>query len=182
MRSLFAVRALAAAGAGIFVVFNQGHYVAVSLLALAIFGLAGSIAPLGIAFAARGQLSAIESVPGSILSLTLGAVALTAWLQTASGANPELVIQQFELLATGWALTSGAFELYLARRAGFKTAEGRDFGILAGLNLTLGLLYLVIPTDRTTTVGLFVAFLMFTAVHLGIAAASPRPAQPANPK
>lgn len=175
MRSLFASRAVVSFAAGLLVVFNQGHYVAMSLLALTIFGLGIAVGQLGIALFGKRGLAAIESVPTAIIALSIGAIAGLAALQ-ADQATPDVVIQEFEWLVTGWALTSGAFELYLGRRAGFKTGLGRDWGILAGLGLALGAALLVIDTDRTTTVGLFVTYLMVSAVHLGLAAASPKPA------
>lgn len=161
--------------AGLLVVFNQGHYVAISLLSLTVFSLGLALSQLSIALFGKRGLAAIESIPIGIIALSIGAISAMAALQSLE-TSPEVVIREFELLATGWALTSGAFELYLARRAGFKTGLGRDWGILAGLSLALGAAMLVLDTDRTTTVGLFVTYLMFSAVHLGLAAASPKPA------
>ncbi|MEN9606372.1 MAG: hypothetical protein RL605_200 [Actinomycetota bacterium] len=182
MRSLFAARALVSFAAGLIVVFNQGQYVAVCLIALAVYGIGVSITQLPIAFFGKGSLSAIESIPTSIIALTIGVLAALAQVQNPSAAS---AIREFTWLATGWALTSGAFELYLARRAGLKSMSGRDFGILSGLSLLLGLVYLGaylgISIDRTTSVGLFVAYLMFSAVHLGLAAASPKADVGKNP-
>lgn len=174
MRSLFAVRTIVSFLAGVYVVFNQGHYVAVSLVALAGFGIALGLGQITVAIIGRGGLAAIESIPSSIISLTTGLLAALAAAQVIqSNAPAHQTIQQFGWLVTGWALTSGAFELYLARRAGFKKPIGRDWAIIAGLSLVLGLINLAIPMDRTTTVGMFIAYLMFSAVHLGIAATSP---------
>lgn len=174
MRLLFAIRALAAFAVGVFLIFNQGHYVSSSLIALAAYTLALSIGQLGVALFGKAELSAIESVPTTIISLTIGILATVAQVQGIQNqVAPAVTIQQFEWLLTGWALTTGAFELYLARRCGFASPIGRDYAILAGLSLLLGVLNLVIEMDRTTTVGMFVAYLAFSAVHLGIAAASP---------
>lgn len=174
MRLLFSIRALAAFAVGVFLIFNQGHYVSSSLIALAAYTLALSIGQLGVALFGKAELSAIESVPTTIISLTVGVLAALAQVQGLQNqVSPAVTIQQFEWLLTGWALTTGAFELYLARRYGFGTPLGRDFAILAGLALLLGGLNLAIDMDRTTTVGMFVAYLAFSAVHLGIAAASP---------
>ena len=175
MRLLFSIRALAAFAVGVFLIFNQGHYVASSLIALASFTLALSAGQLAVAVFGKSELSAIESVPTTIISLTIGVLAAVAQVQGVQNhVSPAITIQQFEWLLTGWALTTGAFELYLARRYGFKTIVGRDFLILAIMSLLLGLLNLVIDMDRTTTVGMFVAYLAFSSVHLGIAATSPK--------
>ena len=155
-------------------VFNQGHYVQYSLIALIVFALGTAVGQIAVALFGPNTLSSIESVPSSIISLTTGLLAALATVQAAqSGASAHQMIQEFSWLVTGWALTSGAFELYLARRAGFGTPIGRDWAILSGLSLLLGLVNLAIPMDRTTTVGMFVAYMMFSAVHLGIAATSP---------
>ncbi|MEN9660967.1 MAG: hypothetical protein RLZZ443_896 [Actinomycetota bacterium] len=175
MRLLFAARALASFAAGVFLVFNQGHYVQYSLIALIIFALGTAVGQIAVALFGPNTLSSIESVPSSIISLTIGVLAVLAQLQgIRDAANPSVTIEVFRWLVTGWALTSGAFELYLARRSGFKTPAGRDYLILSVFGLALGLVYLVIHMDRTTTVGMFVAYLLFSAVHLGIAAASPK--------
>lgn len=175
MRSLFAARALPGFIAGVYVVFNQGHYVQVSLVALAIFALGTALGQILVSLFGPKDLSGIESVPSSIISLTIGVLALWSLAQNDWGmSHPDRVIVAFKWLVTGWAVTSGAFELYLARRYGFKTANGRDFLILALFGLALGLINLVIAMDRTTTVGMFVAYLLFSSVHLGIAAASPK--------
>lgn len=159
--------------AGLIVVFNQGQYVAVSLVSLAVFGIGVAVGQLVIAFVGKGGLSAIESVPTSVIALAIGSIAALAQSQTAAQ-DPQLVVQEFSWLVMGWALTSGAFDLYLGRRAGFKSTLGRDFGIQAGLSLALGFIFLAAPMDRTTTVGIFVTYLMFSAVHLGLAASSPK--------
>lgn len=175
MRSLFAARALISFAAGLYVVFNQGHYVAVCLAALAVFGIGTAVLQLALAIFGKSSLSTIESIPTSIIALAIGAIAALAQVQATQGAlGWHIVIQEFAWLVTGWGLTSGAFELYLARRAGFKSTQGRDYAILSALGLLLGLVNLVVPMDRTTTVGMFVAYLMFSAVHLGIASTSPK--------
>lgn len=175
MRLLFSIRALAAFAVGVFLIFNQGHYVASSLIALAVFTLALAVGQLVVALFGKAELMAIESVPTTIISLTVGILAAVAQVQGIQNhVSPATTIQQFEWLVTGWAITTGAFDLYLARRYGFKSPIGRDFLILAIMSLVLGLLDLVIDMDRTTTVGMFVAYLAFSSVHLGIAAASPK--------
>lgn len=156
-------------------VFNQGHYVQYSLIALIVFALGTAVGQIAVALFGPNSLSSIESVPSSIISLTIGVLAVLAQFQgIRDAADPSVTIEVFRWLVTGWALTSGAFELYLARRSGFKTPAGRDYLILAVFGLALGMVNLLIHMDRTTTVGMFVAYLLFSAVHLGIAAASPK--------
>jgi hypothetical protein len=79
----------------------------------------------------------------------------------------------FIYLVTGWGLVAGAFELYLARRQGFRTRTGKDALINAGLSLLLGMLFLLAPLDIVSAVGFFGAYLVLSAIHLAIAAATP---------
>jgi uncharacterized membrane protein HdeD (DUF308 family) len=79
----------------------------------------------------------------------------------------------FIYLVTGWGLVAGAFELYLARRSGLKTRNGKDALINAVLSLLLGLLFLVAPLDIVSAVGFFGAYLALSGIHLAIAAATP---------
>jgi uncharacterized membrane protein HdeD (DUF308 family) len=76
-------------------------------------------------------------------------------------------------LVTVWGLVSGAFELYLARRASLKTSHGREFLMSAILSAVLGLLFLVAPLDIVSAVGFFGAYLIVSGVQLGVAAATP---------
>jgi hypothetical protein len=75
---------------------------------------------------------------------------------------------------TGWGLIAGSFELYLARREGFKTRMGKDSLLNAGFGLLLGLLFLIAPLDIVSAVGFFGAYLALSGIHLAIAAATPR--------
>jgi hypothetical protein len=79
----------------------------------------------------------------------------------------------FVFLVAGWGLITGAFELYLARRSGFATRSGKDNLISAVLSLGVGLLFLIVPLDIVSAVGFFGAYLVLSAVHLGISATTP---------
>jgi uncharacterized membrane protein HdeD (DUF308 family) len=79
----------------------------------------------------------------------------------------------FKFLVTGWAIIAGAFELYQARRSGFKSAAGRDLLINASFGLLLAILFLIAPLDIVSQVGFFGAYLLMSGVHGGISAASP---------
>jgi uncharacterized membrane protein HdeD (DUF308 family) len=79
----------------------------------------------------------------------------------------------FVYLVAGWALISGFFDLYLARRVGFKSRSGKDSLISSVLSLMLGVLFLAAPIDIVSAVGFFGAYLVLTGVHLAIAAFTP---------
>lgn len=166
MRQSNALRAAVSVGVGLFITFSQLHNATIGLLALAIFSLGFAITnSLGSIVWGKG-LVAIEAMPLTVVSLLVGVFALMAM----SGESAQTA---FIGLVTVWGLVSGAFELYLARRASIKSTEGREFLMSAILSATLGLLFLVAPLDIVSAVGFFGAYLIVSGVQLGVAAATP---------
>jgi hypothetical protein len=166
MRQSNALRAVVSLGVGLFITFSQLHNATIGLIALAIFSLGFAITnSLGSIVWGKG-LVAIEAMPLTVVSLLVGVFALMAM----SGESAQTA---FIGLVTVWGLVSGAFELYLARRASFKSTEGREFLMSAILSATLGLLFLVAPLDIVSAVGFFGAYLIVSGVQLGVAAATP---------
>jgi uncharacterized membrane protein HdeD (DUF308 family) len=80
----------------------------------------------------------------------------------------------FVYLVAGWVVISGAMELYLANRVGFRTRSGKDGLISAALGLALGLLFLIAPLDIVSAVSFFGTYLVISGVHLAIAALTPQ--------
>jgi hypothetical protein len=141
-------------------------------MALATFSLAFAVTNAG-ANAIWGKgLAAIEAIPLTLVSLLIGIFSLMA-LSLDSNLSTEGAQTAFIGLVTVWGLVSGAFELYLARRASLKTVHGRDFLLSAILSAVLGLLFLVAPLDIVSAVGFFGAYLIVSGVQLGVAAATP---------
>ena len=168
MKFVFAARAAISFGVGIFITFNQSHSAATGLLALAIFGLGYAVLN-GIGSVVWGKgIFSIENFPLTLAALILGLAALLV-----PATNPEASALVFVYLVTGWGLISGAFEMYLARRSGFATRFGKDSLISASLSLLVGLLFLAVPLDIISAVGFFGAYLVLSAVHLGISATTP---------
>jgi hypothetical protein len=168
MRQTNALRAVVSLAVGLFITFSQSHHAAIGLTALAIFGIAFAASnAIGSAIWGKG-LVAIEAVPLTIVSLLIGALAIL--VPQNDDAKAKLA---FVGLITVWGLVSGAFELYLARRSGFKTPVGRDYLLSATLSIVLGFLFLVAPLDIVSAVGFFGAYLVISGVQLGVAAASP---------
>ena len=166
MRQSNALRTAVSLGVGLFITFSQLHNATIGLLALAIFSLGFAITnSLGSIVWGKG-LVAIEAMPLTVVSLLVGVFALMAM----SGESAQTA---FIGLVTVWGLVSGAFELYLARRASIKSTEGREFLMSAILSATLGLLFLVAPLDIVSAVGFFGAYLIVSGVQLGVAAATP---------
>lgn len=168
MKKVFALRAAISFGVGIFITFNQDHSAATGLLALAIFGLGYAVLNgVGSQIFGKGIFS-IENLPLTIAALIVGIAAL---LVPATDLQAAGLV--FIYLVTGWGLVSGASELYLARRSGFGTRFGKDSLISAVLSLGVGLLFLIVPLDIVSAVGFFGAYLVLSAVHLGISAGTP---------
>ena len=168
MKFVFAARAAISFGVGIFIAFNQSHSAATGLLALAIFGIGYALLN-AVASAVWGKgIFSLENFPLTLVALIVGVAALlvpTGDLQAAA-----LV---FVFLVAGWGVIAGVFETYLARRTGFSSRSGKDNLISAVLSLGVGLLFLVAPLDIVSAVGFFGAYLVLSAVHLGISAATP---------
>ena len=168
MKFVFAARAAISFGVGIFITFNQSHSAATGLFALAIFGI-GYAALNGIGSAVWGKgLFSLENFPLTLAAMIIGLAALLV-----PATDPEASALVFVYLVTGWGLIAGAFEMYLARRSGFATRLGKDSLISASLSLLVGLLFLAVPLDIISAVGFFGAYLVLSAVHLGISATTP---------
>jgi hypothetical protein len=168
VKFVFALRAAISLGVGIFITFNQSHSAATGLLALAIFGIGYALLNgAGSVLWGKGIFS-LENFPFTLAALIVGTEAILV-----PATEPEAAALVFVYLVTGWGLISGAFEMYLARRSGFATRFGKDSLISASLSLLVGLLFLIAPLDIISAVGFFGAFLVLSAVHLGISAATP---------
>ena len=168
MKIVFALRAAISFAVGIFITFNQSHSAATGLLALGIFGIGFALLNgIGSAVWGRGIFS-LENFPLTLASLIVGTAAILV-----PATDPEAAALVFVYLVTGWGLIAGAFEMYLARRSGFATRFGKDSLISASLSLLVGLLFLIAPLDIISAVGFFGAYLVISAVHLGISAGTP---------
>ena len=168
MKIVFALRAAISFAVGIFITFNQSHSAATGLLALGIFGIGFALLN-GIGSAVWGKgIFSLENFPLTLAALIVGTAAILV-----PATDPEAAALVFVYLVTGWGLITGAFEIYLARRSGFATRFGKDSLISASLSLLVGLLFLIAPLDIISAVGFFGAYLVISAVHLGISAGTP---------
>ncbi len=168
MKFVFALRAAISFGVGIFITFNQSHSAATGLFALGIFGIGFALFNgVGSVIWGNGIFS-LENFPLTLAALLVGTAALLV-----PATDPEASALVFVYLVTGWGLIAGAFEMYLARRSGFATRFGKDSLISASLSLLVGLLFLAVPLDINSAVGFFGAYLVLSAVHLGISATTP---------
>jgi hypothetical protein len=172
MRQTNALRAAISLAVGLFITFSQSHAATIGLLALAIFSLGFAVVN-GVSSAIWGKgLVAIEAMPLTVVSLLIGVFSLMA-LSLNSNLSIDAAQTAFIGLVTVWGLVAGAFEMYLARRASFKTTNGREYLMSAILSAVLGMLFLVAPLDIVSAVGFFGAYLIISGVQLGVAAATP---------
>jgi hypothetical protein len=173
-----AARAAISLAVGLFLTFSQSHGAATGLLALGFFGIGFALLNGFASVIFQKGLSAIENVPLTMVALLVGIFALLApntisyAVETAASSTTSDALA-FKFLVTGWAIIAGAFELYQARRAGFKSPVGRDLLINSSMSLLLAVLFLLAPLDIVSQVGFFGAYLLMSGVHVGISAASP---------
>ena len=169
MQKVLGVKAALSIAVGLFITFTQSHSAATGLFALAIFGIGFAVANVVATIWANGKYLSVESLPFTVLALTVG---LFAALIPQTEPTAQALV--FVYLVAGWAVISGAMELYLANRAGFRTRSGKDGLISAVLGLALGLLFLIAPLDIVSAVGFFGTYLVISGVHLAIAALTPQ--------
>ena len=169
MQKVLGVKAALSIAVGLFITFTQSHSAATGLFALAIFGIGFAVANVVATIWAKGKYLSIESLPFTVLALAVG---LFAALIPQTEPTAQALV--FVYLVAGWAVISGAMELYLANRAGFRTRSGKDGLISAVLALAIGLLFLIAPLDVVSAVGFFGTYLVISGVHLAIAALTPQ--------
>lgn len=169
MQKVLGVRAIIFVAVGLFITFTQSHSAATGLFALAVFGIGLVVANIAATVWDKRSYLSVESLPLTLISLAVG---LFAVLIPQSDSTAQALA--FVYLVSGWAVVSGAIELYLANRSGFRTRAGKDGLITAILGLGLGLLFLIAPLDIVSAVGFFGAYLVICGVHLGIAALTPQ--------
>ena len=169
MQKILGVRAIVFLAVGLFITFTQSHSAATGLFALALFGIGFAVANVAATIWAKGKYLSVESLPLTLIALAVGLFAALI-----PQAEPTAQGLAFVYLVAGWAVISGAMELYLANRAGFRTRSGKDGLISAGLGLALGLLFLIAQLDIVSAVGFFGAYLVINGVHLAIAALTPQ--------
>ena len=171
MRLLLILRAEVFLGVGLFITFNQAHTYATGVTALALFAFGYALVSGIASLVKRGQIALAEGVVPAVIALAVGIGATV----TASDAQLWLV----KLLAF-WGIAVGITEFAQAYRVGLKSSHGKDLVISSALALAFGIFYLAVPLAELDVVGYFGAYLILSAVHLGIAAASERKAAAGN--
>lgn len=166
MRIVHLPRAVFALLGGLFITFSQSHAAVVGLAVFALFTLLSSIG----LFLSELKLKPKKLLPISVVSLIAAAMSGVAIFQTLDSESDSARLV-FLMLVAGWALITGAIELYLASREGFSERGGRDYLISAIFSLALGGLFIIASPDVVSAVGFFGAYLILLGVHWGIASA-----------
>ena len=152
---------------GLVITFSQVHNVTLGLQSLTSFGVGYAMITIFVALLQRKKLASYQNLPITGLALVVGLIAAQA--PTTGG------MIWFRLLVAGWGVLSGCYEIWLASKASFRSMRGKEQLLTGLLGLILGALYLLVPLSEIDAVGFFGAYLIISAVHLGIAAASERP-------
>jgi uncharacterized membrane protein HdeD (DUF308 family) len=165
VRLLLILRAAVFVGVGLLITFIQAHTYSVGVLALTIFAFAYALVS-ALALVVKGnQLPVVETLILTVFAVATGIAAIVT--------TPEASTWLVKLYAV-WGIASGLTELAQAFRTGRKTNRGRELLISGALSFAFGLLFALVPLAELDTVGFFGAYLILSAVHLGIAAASER--------
>jgi uncharacterized membrane protein HdeD (DUF308 family) len=169
LQKVLGVRAIIFVAVGLFITFTQSHSAATGLFAFAVFGIGLAVGNIAATIWGKRKYLSVESLPLTLISLAVGLFAVLI-----PQSEPTAQSLAFVYLVSGWGVVSGAIELYLANRSGFRTRAGKDGLITAVLGLAIGLLFLIAPLDIVSAVGFFGAYLVICGVHLGIAALTPQ--------
>jgi uncharacterized membrane protein HdeD (DUF308 family) len=168
LKIVIASRAMIYLVTGLLITFTQSHSANTGLMFLAGFGIGLALVNSISTLIAKSGIWSLDSLPVSLVAALVGLAA--SFIPSSNQAASGLA---FVYLVAGWALISGSFDLYLARRVGFKSRSGKDSLISSALSLLLGVLFLAAPIDIVSAVGFFGAYLVLTGVHLAIAAFTP---------
>ena len=168
MRITQIIQASAALVAGLLITFSQKHDADVAMLGLFILSI-GWVLASAVAVLKR-QSIILHSV------VAIGAMAMIAYSQ--SFVANEATTRAWILLMS-WGLFGAILELIFALRAPRKSDARRDFLINSALAFLLLFAQVAITkaSDSVSHVGFFGAYAILLAVHLGVAAASPRTAK-----
>ena len=153
------VRGLLALVPAAAITFSQNHSPAFGLL---VFGVWATVAGLVV-----GALSMRLMADRGIRSLFIvtAVVTVVAGLLAVSvpGGLPFLLY-----LVSVWAAVTGFVELYAGLRVRGRTASARDWIAAGGLTAVLAIVFLLLPPDAVTAVGLLGGYLVILGVYLVI--------------
>ncbi|MEN9989254.1 MAG: hypothetical protein RL508_233 [Actinomycetota bacterium] len=151
---------------GLVITFSQAHTYGVGIMAITSFGIGYAMVSVLVALIQRKKMAAYESVPLTVVALGIGLAATQL--------NSHTEVFWYPMLIVIWGLASAGFEWQGARKLGYRTQSGSEHLISAVLGLLLGLLYAFVRLQEIDAVGFLGAYMILSAVHLGISAVSAR--------
>jgi uncharacterized membrane protein HdeD (DUF308 family) len=155
------VRALVALAAGCWITFTAEHSARVGLGVYGGFAALSGIIIVYSAFLLRDSVARWLFVAQGLLGLVMGIAALALMGQG---------LGVFLYGVSVWALLTGFTELYCGWRGRRREAAARDWMVTGGITVILAIVFVLIPPDALTAVGLFGAYAVVIAVYLGIGA------------
>ena len=169
MNRLIATRSAAHAAVALVITFTKFHTVEFGLQMVILFAALYLAASLGTHFLDHRfkVMSPRLGLPVIPLLITGPVAAVVLGL----GLNTTLTLRVvYGLLFAGFVVV----ELYLARKFGRKTPEGRDAILTAYISLAMAGLAISFNVESKNIIGFFGAWHALLAVHLGIAAFTPK--------
>lgn len=169
MNWLIATRSAAHAAVALVITFTKFHTVEFGLQMVILFAALYLAASLGTHFLDHRfkVMSPRLGLPVIPLLITGPVAAVVLGL----GLNTTLTLRVvYGLLFAGFVVV----ELYLARKFGRKTPEGRDAILTAYISLAMAGLAISFNVESKNIIGFFGAWHALLAVHLGIAAFTPK--------
>ena len=180
---LSAGRAALALALGLVITFTGGHTATFGLIAFGVFAVLSGLLLLAATFGPRARPEARTAFRASgVVSVVAGIAALVL----PAGGTGYLI-----WVVSGWAIVTGALELFSGIRARGRVAGWTDWVTVGGLTVLLGIVALVIPPDIADSfddgkggeglvtapiivIGMLGAWAVITGVLQAIAAASPK--------
>lgn len=151
------VRGILAIVPAVVVTFSPDHGPALGLIAFGVWALVSGVVvgALGLRLLADRVLRVIAALSGLVTAVA-GLLALAL--------PPSLPL--FLYLVSVWAAVTGFLELYAGLRGRGRSAAARDWIAAGVFTAMLAVVFLLLPPDSVTAVGLFGAYLVILGVYL----------------
>lgn len=154
------VRGALALAATAAITFSQNHSPAFGLFVFGAWAIA-----TGLVVGAL-QLRLVDDRPSRVIFAISAVVTVVAGLLAIS--LPGGGLPFFLVLVSAWAAITGFLELYAGLRLRGRDASARDLIAAGAFTAVLAIVFLLLPPDSVTAVGLFGAYLAILGVYLVI--------------
>ena len=153
------VRGLLALIPAAVITFSQDHSAAFGLTTFGVWAVVSGlvVGALSLRFITERGIRSLFAV-NAVVTVVAGLLALSV-----PGGLPFLLF-----LVSTWAAVTGFIELYAGLRTRARTSVARDWIAAGAFTAILALVFLLLPPDSVTTVGLLGAYLVILGVYLVI--------------